>query len=198
MTEPETMSGQNSYTVIFAPVTASREEYENLFKDHRCGGFTKFVIHPQCGLLRFQSSAEADLCVHQFQGYIFKGQPIKCELARVLGRPGEKTIKFTGFQENDFTERELYEVMRKFGFLRRVCIQGRCAYVDFDTIQETDSFLASHTSLRVGNANLTVEKVTKQDVEDSLNFDIPLRSVLPLEHPFWLQLQEMIADGVFR
>ena len=184
------------HCVIFAPVVGSKDEYEQLFNDHRIDSITDFALHTKCGLLRFSSAVGADMFIHEFKGHTFKGQPIRCEIARVLPVPGAKSVKFTGFTKGQISERDLYEVMRQFGFLRRVFLQEEQAFVDFDTADEASSFLESHQNIRIGEADLLVQKMTEQDIEKSSNLGIPLSSILPREHPFWFYLQEVISEGM--
>ena len=176
-------------TVIFAPVCGTLEDYQDLFKEF---SYLEIAIKQACGLLRLTSTASAELFCRRFNGYKFRGTSLKCEIARVLPMPGDKTIKLAGIEGSDITERDVYDAMRQFGFLRRVFVKGDCAYVDFDTTDEAKRFTEAHKSIEIGNTTLKAERISCKEAQSFSTFPIPLSELIPCDHPIWHKLNELL------
>lgn len=190
--EPKSVDNAEKYTVIFAPVVATKDEYEALFRGEQYDNYTELILREKCAFLRFSAAAVADAFVRRFDRFSFRGRPMQCEIARVVPMTGDKTIKFTGFGENAPTERDVYNAVRRFGFIRRVSVRQDCAFVDFDTINEADNFYNNSSTLLVDGIPLSVRRVTRSEAKECETFGIPLSAILPPEHPFWFRLREMI------
>lgn len=183
-----------NYMVIFTPVVATADEYEDLINAERMGPYEVVILREKCGFVKFRTNTAATRFIHHFSGFLFRGQPMRCEMARVMATPGEKSIKLTGIPETGVTERDIYNAIKRFGFLRRVAIKGDKAFVDFDTSEEAMMFLSNNRSITINGNKILIENLTNEDIQEGRKMGVPLSAILPLDNPLWFKIQEMLCE----
>jgi hypothetical protein len=172
-----------------------RTEYEELFRNEKVEGISDLMLRRKYGILKFMSQSELDVFMGKFAGYTFKGQ--KMCLEKVEQSHGSSTtVHLSGFAPGSVSERAVYERFLHFGFIRRVFVKRDSGFVEFDTVDEAKSVVRQHKTIDVNGVSVKVAPGHNEPkFSDKPGPTIPLKELIPLDHPFWYRLQEMLWEG---
>jgi hypothetical protein len=184
-----------SFSCHFSPVVGVRTEYEELFRNEKVEGIIDVVIRRKYGILRFMRQSELDLFMGKFSGYMFKGQKMYLEKAE-QSQGFSTTVHLSGFVPGSISERGVYEKFLHFGFIRRVSIKQDSGFVEFDTVDEAKNVVRQHRTIDVNGVSVKVAAGHNEPkFSDKEGPTIPLKELIPLDHPFWYRLQDMLWEG---
>jgi hypothetical protein len=181
------------FCCYFSPILGTQQEYEDFFHSEKCDTYTEIIIRPKEGWIRFATRAEADLFLEHFHGITFKGQRMRVEKSRPSAQPC-RTVHLSGFTPERLTERAIYKKMLEFGFIRRVALKKDYAFVDYDTVEEASSAVRHGRSVEIAGEAVRVA-FARSEHKMETRLAIPLKYLVPLNHPFWYELQERLYDA---
>jgi RNA recognition motif-containing protein len=181
-----------SVSCYFSPVIGTKGDYEELFRSENIKSCVEVGFRNKMGFVRFATQAEADIFVERFDGYVFRGQKIRVEKTRQTSYRS-KAVQISGFAPGSVTERDAYGAFLPFGFIRRVSVNPDFGVVEFDTQEEAQNVLKQYRTIEVHGQILTVGPALIRD-DDKQNLTIPLKELIPLDHPFWYRVQDMMWE----
>ncbi|OHT03155.1 hypothetical protein TRFO_06825 [Tritrichomonas foetus] len=187
---PEVEKPTRWFSCSFGPVVASAAEYEELFKNEKQNTYTDLNFSSKHGFVRFTSQADADLFIEHFNNFSFKGQPMWAEKSRKQLNTG-KTLYLSGFTQTPISERSIWEALCDHGFIRRISAKRDFAFVEFDTPDEAQNVLDQFPTIIIDDQQIRLSFARN---EHNPKLTIPLKELVPLDHPFWFQLQEMLYE----
>jgi RNA recognition motif-containing protein len=178
----------------FTPVVGTQQEYEDFFRSEHFDNYTDINLRVKDGFVRFATRAEVDLFVDHFSNMTFKGQKMRVEKSRPQAS-GCKTLHLSGFSAGAISERAIYERFLDFGFIRRVAVKRDFAFVEFDTAEEAQGVMRLVRTVNIDGEMIRVAFARTEHKVDPQNLTIPLKELIPLDHPFWYQLQDKLYDA---
>ena len=178
------------YSCSFGPIIATEEEYEELFKKEKQNAYTDMNISTKHGFVRFASQAEAELFIERFNNYSFKGQTMWAEKSRKQINTG-KTLYLSGFTQTPISERSIWDALCDHGFIRRISAKRDFAFVEFDTSEEAHYVVDNFPTINIDSQQIRLSFARN---EHNPKLTIPLKELVPLDHPFWFELQELLYD----
>lgn len=178
------------YSCTFGPIIASEEEYKDLFKKEKQNTYIDINFSSKHGFIKFPSQAEAELFIERFNNYNFKGQSMWAERSRKQVNTG-KTLHLSGFTQIPISERSIWDALCDHGFIRRISAKRDFAFVEFDTSEEAHYVLEKFPTINIDDQQIRLSFARN---EHNPKLTIPLKELVPLDHPFWFELQEMLYD----
>jgi hypothetical protein len=182
-----------SFSCYIAPIVGTQQEYEEFFKSEGFGHYTDLHIRSRDGFIRFATQSDAELFLDHFLNITFKGQKMRVEKTRSTPSGG-KALHLSGFTPGLLTERAIYERMLEFGFIRRVALKRDFAFVDFDTVEEAASVVRERRFIEISGETVRVV-FARSEPKMETKLTIPLKELVPLSHPFWYQLQDLMYEA---
>ncbi|KAH0794970.1 hypothetical protein GPJ56_001096 [Histomonas meleagridis] len=179
-----------NFVCNFGPIIGSLEEYDELFRREKFDTFVDLCFIGKHGSIKFPSQAEADLFIEHFSNFEFKGQQMWAEKPRRL-QNGVKTLHLSGFTPGNLSERSIFFALSGAGFIRRISGKRDFAFVEFDTPEEAQNVLKQYPTIQIDGDLI---KLSFARTEHNPKLTIPLKELVPLDHPFWYQLQEMLYE----
>lgn len=182
---------ERAMTVRFGPNCATQEEFAELFKQE---GFKVFsdIRLARFGTVRLPSEAQAQQFIKHFNDFTFKGQQLYAQA--MPPQQYVKTLHITGLEENGIDDRKLFYILSPYGFIRRISSKKGFTFVEFDTIADARRARSELKAKENEYPGLRVSYARSEHKPDFSNLRIPLSDLIPLSHPFWYKLQDMMYD----
>jgi RNA recognition motif-containing protein len=104
-----------------------------------------------------------------------------------------KTLYLSGLEERRINDRDIFNTVAPYGFIRRISFHKTFAFVEFDTYKDAQK-ANRELKKREEELGFRVCYARSEKRCDLSNLSIPLSDLIEPTHPFWFKLQNLLYE----
>lgn len=183
--------------VFFRPIIQNAQHTLSIFEKEGFDCVHSLDIRDSYGFARFRDRADAERFAEHFHKQKFEGQQMTAELSRKTMPDFVpcRRIHVGGYDSAQVSERELFSIVSKYGFVRKIIYHGDYSFIDLDTLEDAIEVVKKLNKQPIKGRLFTcsyAKWAPSREFSDT-NISIPLTSILPAGHPFWDELRHMVS-----
>lgn len=186
------------YQVIFGPPLNTKEETEKVINEAGFSNMTNLQVFDKHCFIRSRSKAECDAFIAYFDKRIVNG-------IKMFASESKKQIKIyppctrlcvAGYGTKPITDRDIYNRLSPYGYIKHIAMKQRHAFVDFDTVEDAKAVMEALGEVNnEGSFPISLAYTPEAPPTDFTDMVMPLTDLLPPDHKFWQQIISLTSSS---